>query len=266
MPVPKTYLTMKFPIPLISLLLVMQSYANSGCDEAYQSASYALSHIKTSMEWNNLESQRQYAKRAIEAMDKVKVATKSCGCKEAYNNSYDALDKLYKSLEQDTFETSRYQISKANIDAREVLVSLDQCRNDPAMALQTDAENLALREQQLLEEKQQLQEDQKRLQRLMEEQQRKQQLLAEELQQKFTAQKILKTNAEAGLQQLEDLVVSLIETMDCPRKFPMAKNYVREIESLQDEPLSSTRAFYSSKIKEMAYALINNLSACEEQD
>ncbi len=257
---------MKFAIPLISLLLVMQSYANSGCDEAYQSASYALSHIKTSMEWNNLENQRQYAKRAIEAMDKVKVATKSCGCKEAYNNSYDALDKLYKSLDQDTFETSRYQISKANIDAREVLVSLDKCRNEPAIALQTDAENLALREQQLLEQKKQLEEDQKRLERLMAEQQRKQQLLAEELEQKFTTQKTLKTNAEAGLQQLEDLVVSLIATMDCPKKFPMAKNYVREIESMQDESLSSTRAFYSSKIKEMAFALINNLSACEEQD
>ena len=258
---------MKCKITLISLLLFsFVSKAVPNCDEAYQSASYALQHLKTSLEWNNLESQRQYALRAIDAMEKVKSVTHSCGCKDAYNKSYDALEKLNKSLEQETFETSRYQISKANVDAKEVLISLDICRDDPLLYLKSDEAGLALREQQLLEQQQKLLEDQKRLQKLMEEQQKRQDKLTMQLEAKFASQKELKSQAEAGLRDFEALVNQLIAIMDCSEKFPITQQYIRSLESLEKESLDATKLFYSEKMKEFAFGLINNLNACDESN
>ena len=258
---------MKYTITLLSLFLFSTiSRAVPSCDEAYQAATYALQHLKTSLEWNNLESQRRYALRAIEAMEKVKSVTHDCGCKDAYNFSYDALDKLNKSLEQETFETSRYQISKANNDAKEVLISLDNCREDPLLYFKSDEANLAAREQQLIEQQKKLLEDQKRLEKLLEEQKRQQKKLEIELEAKLDAQKLLKAKAEADIQEFEILVGRLISNLDCKEKYPITRQYIRTMEALEKESLEATKFFYMEKMKELAFGLINNLDACNSTE
>lgn len=197
-------------------------------------------------------------------MEKVKSVTHKCGCRDAYNKSYDALEKLNKSLDQETFETSRYQISKANIDAKDVLLFLDECRNDPTLYLKSDEASLVLREQQLLEQQRKLLEDQKRLEQLMQEQQRKQEELALQLEAKLSAQKALKHKAESGIKELEVLVTKLIETMGCSQNFPIVQEYYRTLATLEEESMEATRIFYSEKIKELAFGLINNLNACDQ--
>lgn len=254
---------MKYTITLLVIFIFsFIPLSAENCDDAYSSATYAFQHIKKSLGWNNIQSQRQYANKAITAMEKVYTITKSCGCKDANNKSFDVLEKLKKSLEQDTFETSRYQISKANIDAKEVLAFLDSCRNDPMMYLESDEANLIVQEQELLLQQQRLFEEQKKLQIRLELQKLKQQQLAKQKVAKFNAQKELKLDAEAALKDFEVLVLNLISTLECKQDFPVPNDYVRTLEDMETESLEATRLHYTNKVREIAFSLINNLSVC----
>lgn len=247
---------------VIALFLCIPIKAEN-CDDAYSSATYAFQHIETSLGWNNIQSQRQYANKAIEAMKKVQAITKNCGCIDAYNKSYDALEKLEKSLLQDTFETSRYQISKANLDAKNVLIFLDSCRNDPMMYLKSDAKSLEEQEQQLLAQQQRLIEEQKKLQERLALQKQKQAELELQKIAKFNSQKELKVEVEYSLEELQTVIMKLITALDCNQDFPIPDDFERTLDDLSEESLEASKMYYSDKVREMAYSLINNLSVCE---
>ena len=258
---------MKYTITLLTIFLFsFVPKPEDSCDNAYQSATYAYQHLKKSLTWTSIDGLKLSAKKAISAMKKVQSSTEICGCKDAYNLSYDALEKLKKSLEKEEFESSRYLLSKANVDAKEVLLLLDACRDDPMYDLKSEEKSLVQQEQALLEQQQRLLEEQKKLENRILEQQQRQQQIAEQKASKLVAQKDLKAKAESNLKQLESLITELAENMDCQQDFSPPKDYIRSIDELEIESLEATQAFYITKAREIAYTLLNNLETCQVKE
>ena len=238
--------------------------ANNPCGSAYQDASYAIEHSEKAMQSNNIEHLKQYAQRALEAIDKVYDQTEKCGCLEASNSGYDAKQALNKALEKEKFEVARFYVKNALSNTRSALVSLDLCNEpDPSYDLVVDENNLLGQEEELLQQQQELLKKQKALEAQLKAQRELQNKLKVEKAKKMEAQLAYKNKAEAHLLDLETAINRFIRMTNCSEAEPLNQDsYSRSLDQLEQESLNATKVFYTQKAREMADQLIMVLASC----
>ncbi|UGU17330.1 hypothetical protein LS482_05525 [Sinomicrobium kalidii] len=266
---------------VLCLFFLMSSvFVFADCTTLYSSITYAFSHSGKSLEANNFDHQRYYAKRSLQALEKAEEQMESCDCTKINNIMYDVRESLEKAIDPEDWDTGRFYVKKAREYLSETITTLDRCTADtdpvPASAPDEAKEDdysdkkvagedkkvtLAEKQEALKKEQEALIAKQKALERQLDEQRRIEQQLAEARQKELEAQKTLKVKAEIELYKMESAAMELINAFSCG-EFVIKETYKRGEEVLQEESLEETRHFYREKLREIVKKMTDELDNC----
>jgi hypothetical protein len=111
---------------LLSFTFILTTlWVSAKCDNTYTSASYALNHAKKSISSKNLDHQKYYAYKALEALEKARKLIEICGCDKAVDPILDGIENLEKASDPKDFEMGRYYTKKAFGDIQNLINQLD---------------------------------------------------------------------------------------------------------------------------------------------
>ncbi len=173
----------------ILLLATISINAQNDYEDALSHANYAYAHTKNAHESNNRDHVIEHSDKAIEAFYEVEELADKCGCENAYNAAIDGREAAEKTATQDTWERSRFYAKRARAFGEKMVSLLNECtpfgRPNTALVSNDDPQRIDIEAQraELLEKKNLLAMEQKRLEAQIAVQKQKQAEFEAQLQQ-----------------------------------------------------------------------------------
>ncbi len=114
-------------ILIIVILLFSLSKTNTEIDwEAiYANATYALNHAKKALNSNNFDHQRQYAKKALEAYDKIAEYIESSDDEELKLTIANTIYDLEHAVDAADWDRGRFYSKRVYLNTQELITTLD---------------------------------------------------------------------------------------------------------------------------------------------
>ena len=110
---------------MASLLLSFDT-SDDNCELMYNNATYGVLHSKKAFDARNYDDQRYFAKKALEAYNRVLENLDNCGCGILIEKVEDTIGNLENAIDPYDWDKGRYYSKKVYLSSLDLVTELDE--------------------------------------------------------------------------------------------------------------------------------------------